>query len=148
MVIVTSRTRSVTLLPCKFQFIVPFQALPFGHGRSPSDKRLPVAIAHNKWGAPPKGGRERCNKKLRYYQCFGENVLPVHLFRHGIRRATFPRGEGKGAAAPVQQNDKLQFIEFHTPSKGNDRSRVLQSAANQNPHGCRWQPYDNSIQRM
>ena len=46
--------------------------------------------------------RERCSKKLRYYLCFGENVLPVHLFRHGIRRATFPKGEGKGAAAPVR----------------------------------------------
>ena len=65
-------------------FIALFKALPFGEG------------------APRRGGRERCSKKLRYYQCFGENVLPVHLFRHGIRRATFPRGEDKGAAAPVR----------------------------------------------
>ena len=60
------------------------------------------------------------------------------LIRHGIRRATFPGGEGKGAAAPVQQNDKLkietllavkfQFFGFHTPSKGNDRSS--------GPKGC------------
>ena len=32
-----------------------------------------------------------------------------HLFRHGLRRATFPKGEGMGASAPLQQNDKLQF---------------------------------------
>ena len=59
--------------------IAQFKALPFGEGA-------------------PEGGRERCSKKLCYYQGFGENVLPVHLFRHGIRRATFPKGEGKGAA--------------------------------------------------
>ena len=65
--------------------------------------------------------RERCSKKLRYYLCFGENVLSVHLFRHGIRRATFPRGEGKGAAAPVQQNDKLKFETVQTMRKDEDK---------------------------
>ena len=36
---------------------------------------------------PPKGAGEACPQG---------NVAPMgqHLFRHGLRRATFPRGEG------------------------------------------------------
>ena len=38
---------------------------------------------------------------------FSEFTLPAHLIRHGLRRATFPKGEGFGMVRP---KDKLQFI--------------------------------------
>ena len=46
---------------------------------------------------------------LCFFQHLGEFVLRNHLFRHGFRRATFPKGEGMGATAPEQRLDKLEF---------------------------------------
>ena len=46
---------------------------------------------------------------LRFISRLGEFVLRQHLFRHGLRRATFPKGEGMGATAPEQRLDKLEF---------------------------------------
>ena len=56
-------------------FIVQSHALPFGEGA-------------------PEGGRERCNKIFRIASVVGKFVLPTRLFRHALRHATFPRGEG------------------------------------------------------
>ena len=62
----------------KLLFIGQVQALPFGEGA-------------------PGGGRERCNKMLQIDSDFGEFALPAHLFRHALRHATFPKGEGLSA---------------------------------------------------
>ena len=49
---------------------------------------------------------------LRFISRLGEFVLRQHLFRHGLRRATFPKGEGMGTTAPEQQTDKPEFDIF------------------------------------
>ena len=46
------------------------------------------------WGGCPRRGRERCNKIFRIASVVGKFVLPTRLFRHALRHATFPRGEG------------------------------------------------------
>ena len=47
---------------------------------------------------------------------FSEFTLPAHLIRHGLRRATFPKGEGFEMVRP---KDKLKFaIKSSRPETG------------------------------
>ena len=61
---------------------------------------------------------------FRYYLHLCEFALSAHLFRHGLRRATFPRGEGFVCRININLNlyciyrhlyDILNLVEFALP---------------------------------
>ena len=61
---------------------------------------------------PPKGAGEVCPKGAGEV-CPKGTVFPLleekHLFRHGLRRATFPKGEGIAPAALTPLNNHCGY---------------------------------------
>ena len=62
--------------------------------RKLAEENMQKAKSPPLWGGCPRRGRERCNKIFRIASVVGKFVLPTRLFRHALRHATFPRGEG------------------------------------------------------